>query len=56
MDATYAYHTNSPEYGPKHREVYHDRYACPDGMQIKPVHRENGTGGKPLCKVCEKHH
>jgi len=46
------YHTNSPEYAPKHREVYHDHDNCHDGQAIQLRHRENGTGGKPRCKVC----
>lgn len=46
------YHTNSPEYAPKHREVYHDHDNCHDGKAIQPRHRESGTGGKPRCKVC----
>jgi hypothetical protein len=46
------YHTNSEEYPPKHREVYHDHDDCPDGKQIMEKHRKLGTGGKPLCKAC----
>ena len=30
------YHTNSEEYPPKHREVYHDKDTCPDGKKIQP--------------------
>jgi hypothetical protein len=47
-----AYHTNSPECPPVHREVYHDHDNCPDGKRIKPEHRESGTGQKPRCKAC----
>ena len=47
-----AYHTNSPEYPPEHREVYHDHDDCFEGKKIKPEHREPGTGGKQRCKVC----
>jgi hypothetical protein len=46
------YHTNSPEYPPAHREVYHDQDDCHDGRAIKPQHRLSGTGGKQRCKVC----
>jgi hypothetical protein len=46
------YHTNSPEYPPSHREVYHDHDDCHDGKAIKPWHRVSGDGGKPRCKVC----
>jgi hypothetical protein len=46
------YHTNSTEYPPKHREVYHDHDDCQDGKRIKREHRENGTGNKKRCDVC----
>lgn len=49
-----AYHTNSPEYPPEHREVYHDHNNCPDGKRIQPKHREKGTGDKKRCKECIK--
>jgi len=45
------YHTNSPEYP---REVFHDKDTCPDGKRIKPVHKQDGTGGKLHCKECDK--
>jgi hypothetical protein len=48
------YHTNSTEYPPKHREVYHDKDTCPDGKRIKPEHREPGTGNKKHCLECPK--
>ena len=47
-----AYHTNSSEYGPKNREVYHNNNDCPEGKRIKKDHREPGTDNRPLCKVC----
>ena len=46
--------TDSPEYPPKHREVYHDHDDCHDGKAIEAQHRESGTGGKEHCKVCTK--
>jgi hypothetical protein len=46
------YHTNSLEYPPEHRNVYHDHDNCPDGKRIQAKHRENGTGGKTRCKEC----
>jgi len=49
-----AYHTNSPEYAPTHREVYHDHENCPDGKRIKQEHRVRGDGGKKRCKECIK--
>lgn len=49
-----AYHTNSAEYPPKHREVYHDHNDCPDGKRIQQKHREPGNGGKPRCDECKK--
>lgn len=54
MPKTKPYHTNTPEYGAKHHEVYHDDDECPDGKRIKPQHRESGTGGKKHCLECEK--
>jgi hypothetical protein len=48
------FHTDSPEYPPKHREVHHDNENCYEGKKILPEHREPGTGGKPLCEVCEE--
>jgi hypothetical protein len=48
------YHTNSQEYPPKHRNVYHDHDDCPDGKRIKAHHFEKGTGGKPRCDECIK--
>ena len=54
MPTVKPYPTNSPEYPPKHREVYHDKDTCPDGKRIKPEHKEQGTGGKQLCKECPK--
>lgn len=47
-----AYHTNSPEYPPSHRNVHHNNNLCPDGKRIISQHREVGTGGKPLCRAC----
>lgn len=48
------YHTNSPEEPPSHRNVHHDHDDCHDGRAIKRDHKDPGTGGKPLCKVCSK--
>ena len=47
-----SYHTNSMEYPPKHREVYHLHDDCQDGKRIKPEHRLSGTGNKKPCKEC----
>lgn len=46
------YHTNSPEYPPKERNVYHDDDDCPDGRRIKPEHRRSGTDNRPRCDAC----
>ena len=53
--AIHAYHTTSQEYPPSHRNVYHNNDACPYGKEIKPAHRQNGTGGRKLCAECAKH-
>jgi len=54
MGKVTAYHTNSPEYPPQHRNVYHDRDDCPDGRRIKQQDRVSGTGNRPRCKECIK--
>ena len=46
------YHTNSPEYPPRHRNVYHDHDDCPTGREIKREHRVAGTGNRPRCDDC----
>ena len=47
-----AYNTNSPEYTPEHRNVYHDHDDCRDGRRILPQHRQSEIGGKQRCKEC----
>jgi hypothetical protein len=54
MSKVSSYHTNSTEYPPEHRNVYHDHDDCPDDKRILPKHREAGTGSKPRCKECIK--
>ena len=49
-----AYHTNSPEYPPTHRNVYHNDDACKWGKEIKSWHRVSGDGDRPLCDECRK--
>jgi hypothetical protein len=49
-----SYHTDSPEYPPSHRNVYHDHSDCPDGKKILPQHRKPGTAGRPRCDECKK--
>jgi hypothetical protein len=48
------YNTDSTEYPPEHRNVYHNHDNCSEGKKIKPQHRKNGTGGKKQCKECIK--
>lgn len=54
MSTVAAFHTDSPEYAPTHREVYHDKDTCPDGKKIKSNHLVKGTGGKKHCKQCDR--
>lgn len=54
MTKVAAYHTDSPEYPPEHRNVYHDYDNCPDGKRIKPWHRKAGTANRPRCDECKK--
>ena len=48
------YHTNSPEYPPTHRNVYHDHDDCKYGREIQRQHREDGKGGKDRCSECTR--
>ena len=53
VDAQGRYHTNSTEYPPEHRTVYHVNQACPRGSQIKKKHRIAGPGiGRKPCELC----
>lgn len=54
MSMVKAFHTDSPEYAPSHREVYHDESTCSYGKEVKAEHRLSGTGDKKRCKQCEK--
>ena len=54
MTKVRAYHTNSPEYPPTHRNVYHDHDNCPYGKDIKAIHRVDGDGNRPRCDECKK--
>ena len=49
-----AFHTDSPEYPPSHRNVFHDHSECGYGKEIKPEHRRSGEGGRPRCEECER--
>ncbi len=46
------FHTDSPEYPPTHRNVYHDNSLCDHGKTIKQEHRIAGPGGRPRCARC----
>lgn len=48
------YHTSSMEYPPEHRNVHHNHDNCKDGKRILAKDRVQGTGGKPLCKECQR--
>lgn len=47
-----AFHTDSYEYGEKHRNVYHDQSECGYGKEIKQEHRVSGEGQRPRCDRC----
>lgn len=47
------FHTDSPEYPPTHRNVYHDNSLCDHGKAIKQEHRVPGTGGRLRCDRCD---
>jgi hypothetical protein len=46
------FHTDSREYPPTHRNVYHDNSLCDHGKAIKQEHRVPGTGGRSQCDRC----
>jgi len=46
------FHTESLEYPPTHRNVYHDNTLCDHGKEIKHEHRISGAGGRPRCERC----
>ena len=48
------YHTDSQEYPPSHRNVYHDHDDCKYGKEIKSWHREKGDGNRPRCDECKR--
>lgn len=52
MSKVPAFHTNSQEYPPSHRNVYHDESQCGYGKEIKPEHRVSGPGNRPRCDRC----
>ncbi|WP_168732791.1 hypothetical protein [Flavobacterium supellecticarium] len=37
-----------------HRDVHHNNTSCTEGNNIEKENRREGTGGKPLCKHCER--
>ena len=43
-----------PDYHARTSRVYHEFDACPDGSKLPAGERLEGTGGKPLCQVCER--
>lgn len=47
-----AFHTNSDEYRPEDRKVFHDQSECGYGDRIRKVHRVSGDGGRPRCDRC----
>jgi len=54
MSKVSPYHTNSQEYPPSHRNVYHDHDDCKYGKEIKSQHRISGDAGRPRCDECKR--
>jgi hypothetical protein len=48
-----AFHTDRIEYGPNHRNVFHDQSECGYGKEIKPEHRVKGEGNRSRCDRCK---
>jgi hypothetical protein len=54
MSVVPPFHTNSPEYPPSHRNVYHDRSECRYGQEIKRDGNDvAGSAGRPRCDECK---
>jgi hypothetical protein len=34
--------------------VHHDNNRCTEGNNIESYYKKSGTGGRPLCKHCER--
>jgi hypothetical protein len=47
-----AFHTNSDEYRPEDKQVYHDNDECGHGKLIQTKHREPGTANRRRCDRC----
>jgi hypothetical protein len=46
-----------PRIAPWHsllQSVHHDNTLCTEGNNIEPQYLRQGTGGKPLCKHCQR--
>jgi hypothetical protein len=48
-----AFHTDRVEYGPNHRNVFHDQSECGYGKEIKSEHRVKGEGNRSRCDRCK---
>ncbi len=42
------------DYHSRMSHVYHEFDMCPEGSRIPPGERLDGSGGKPLCQLCER--
>ena len=49
-----AFHTNSLEYPPGHRSVFHDQSECSYGKDVLEEHRIDGEDDRPRCHECGK--
>lgn len=39
---------------PNAPQVYHNNDKCTEGNNIEPENKRSGTGGRPLCKHCDR--
>ena len=44
----------SPWYSSKTKKVYHYNTNCPEGNNIEPKYRKQGTGGLQKCNHCKR--
>jgi len=53
MPVTSAFHSVNPADG-SDKKVYHNNTSCQEGRAIDPKYKVSGTGGRPLCSICNR--
>jgi len=53
MPVTSSFHSVNPADGAD-KKVYHNNTSCQEGRAIDPKYKTSGTGGRPLCRICDR--